>query len=79
MGLVEQFVKGVGGNLIKVAPPGWSGTVAAMEEHPEIDNPYALAWWMEGEGDSPHYAPKPKKAEGMSLVEKFCAEVNKCP
>ena len=28
------------------SPPGWGGTVRAMKKHKEIDNPYALAWYM---------------------------------
>lgn len=36
------------------SPPGWSGTVKKMKDHPEIDNPFALAWWMEEEGYEPH-------------------------
>jgi len=36
------------------APPGWEGTVKAMKSHEEIDNPWALAWWMKGQGDVSH-------------------------
>jgi len=36
------------------APPGWSGTVRQMKEHEEIDNPFALAYWMEEQGYEPH-------------------------
>lgn len=43
-----------------VAPPDWEETVKKMKEHPEIDNPWALAWWMKGEGMEPHYASEPK-------------------
>jgi len=44
----------------EVAPPGWSGTVKAMlQRHPEIDNPYALAWSMKNKGNKPHYKPMP--------------------
>lgn len=45
----------------EVAPPGWSGTVAAMrQKHPEIKNPYALAWYMKNKGSKSHYQPQPK-------------------
>lgn len=48
--------------LAEVAPPGWSGTVAAMKQkHPEIDNPYALAWSMKKKHDKPHYKEQPNK------------------
>ena len=40
----------------KVAPAGWEDTVIAMKEHPEIDNPWALAHWMDDEGFSPSKA-----------------------
>lgn len=36
------------------APPGWEGTVKKMKKHPEIDNPFALAWSMKNKGDTPH-------------------------
>lgn len=38
-----------------VSPPGWGGTVKKMKEHKEIDNPFALAWYMKNKGDKPHY------------------------
>lgn len=47
-------------NFNEVSPPGFSGTVKAMLlRHPEIDNPYALAWSMYKKGDKPHYKPMP--------------------
>lgn len=36
-----------------VAPPGWEKTVKKMKKHEEIDNPWALAWWMKGKGAEP--------------------------
>ena len=36
-----------------VAPDGWEKTVKKMKKHPEIDNPWALAWWMKGQGHTP--------------------------
>jgi hypothetical protein len=41
------------------APAGFKGTVKAMKDEPEIDNPYALAHWMKGKGMKSH-----KKADG---------------
>lgn len=34
----------------EVAPPGWEPTVKAMKKHKDIDNPWALAWYMKGKG-----------------------------
>lgn len=42
----------------EVSPPGWKGTVKAMKKHKDIDNPWALAWWMKDQGDKPHYSDK---------------------
>jgi hypothetical protein len=39
-----------GENVQEVAPPGMEGTVKAMKKHKEIDNPYALAWYMKNRG-----------------------------
>lgn len=38
----------------EVSPPGWEGTVMAMKKHPEISNPWALSWWMKGQGMDSH-------------------------
>lgn len=38
----------------EVSPPGWEGTVKAMKKHPEIDNPWALSWYMKGQGMKSH-------------------------
>lgn len=35
-----------------VAPPGWEGTVQKMKG--KVSNPYALSWWMVGQGYAPH-------------------------
>jgi len=53
--------------MSEVAPPGFSGTVRAMQsKHPELfgdksKNAYALAWSMYKKGDSPHYKEMPEK------------------
>uniref|UniRef100_A0A7V3N4Q1 Uncharacterized protein n=1 Tax=candidate division CPR3 bacterium TaxID=2268181 RepID=A0A7V3N4Q1_UNCC3 len=44
-----------------VSPPGWEETVEEMKKHPEIKNPFALAWWMHGEG----YKPRKKKKSAV--------------
>jgi len=36
------------------APPGFEGTVKAMKKHKEIDNPWALAWYMKNKGYKSH-------------------------
>jgi hypothetical protein len=46
------------------APPGFEGTVKAMKKHPEIDNPYALAWSMKNKGAKSH-----RKADGSVKEE----------
>ena len=41
-------------NIQEVSPPGFEGTVKAMKKHGEIDNPYALAWYMKNKGYKSH-------------------------
>ena len=43
----------------EVSPPGFEGTVKAMKKHDEIDNPYALSWYMKNKGYKSH-----KKKDG---------------
>jgi hypothetical protein len=46
--------------LDEVSPPGWSGTTKAMKRHKDIDNPFALAWYMKNKKKAkPHYKPEP--------------------
>jgi hypothetical protein len=42
------------GVVAEKAPEGWEGTVKAMKDEPEIDNPYALTHWMKGQGYQSH-------------------------
>jgi len=45
------------------SPPGFKTTVEKMKEDhsDEIDNPFALAWWMKNKGHESHYNDKTKK------------------
>ncbi len=56
--LVDAAVEG---KLDEVSPPGFKGTVKAMKKRhsDEIDNPWALSWWMKKKGYKSH-----KKATG---------------
>jgi len=38
----------------EVAPPGWEPTVKRMKKHAGIDNPFKLAWYMDGQGYKPN-------------------------
>lgn len=60
-----------GGETMKSAPPGWSGTVEHMKQHKDISNPFALAWSMKKKGMRPHYAEVKKAGiEGCALCLK---------
>lgn len=50
--------------ISEASPPGFEGTVKAMKKDKDIDNPYALAWWMKNKGYKSH-----KKASGASKNE----------
>jgi hypothetical protein len=45
------------------APEGWEGTVKKMKKEPGIDNPFALAHWMESKGMEPGYTEEGEKKE----------------
>ena len=49
----------------EVSPPGFEGTVKAMKKHKEIDNPYALAWWMKNKGYKSHKKPDGTDKKGQ--------------
>lgn len=51
-GTIHKFA--VSSKLDEKAPPGFEGTVKAMKKHKEIDNPYALAWYMKNKGMKSH-------------------------
>ncbi len=48
----EQMHQRLG--LQEKAPEGWEKTVKAMKDEPEVDNPWALAHWMKGQGYKSH-------------------------
>jgi hypothetical protein len=61
--------------LGEVAPPGFEGTVLAMKKkHPEIKNPWAMAWVMKNKGQSSHYKIK----GGKAVPKKEDAEADEC-
>jgi len=57
--LVDATMKHGSVVLAEKSPAGFKGTVKAMKDHDEIDNPYALSWWMKNQGYESH-----KKASG---------------
>lgn len=54
-GLVSSY-EPQGNQLDEVSPPGFEGTVKAMKKRhkDEIDNPWALAWYMKNKGYKSH-------------------------
>jgi len=58
--------------VAEVAPPGFEGTVKAMKKHPEISNPFALAWSMKNKGYTSHI-----KAEETELEEALKGDQHK--
>ena len=55
----EDICEGEGcEDMNEVSPEGWEGTVKAMKDHPEIDNPWALAYYMKKKGYKSHKKEK---------------------
>jgi len=57
-----------------VAPKGWEKTVKKMKKHPEIDNPWALAWDMKNKGDKPGGAEITASVEYRKLDNEIVGE-----
>ncbi len=58
-------------NLNEKSPPGWGGTTSAMKKHhPEIKNPWALAWSMKNKGYKSHYKNDPKGTKSKKEPKK---------
>ena len=53
------------------APPGWENTVKKMKKHKDIENPYALAWYMANKGDKPEEWEKHTIGEKMISFKDF--------
>lgn len=49
--------------LDEKSPPGFKGTVKAMKKHKDIDNPWALSWYMKNKGYHSHYTKTGKKKQ----------------
>lgn len=73
--VVSKFLQGK--ELEAVAPPEWEETVKKMKKHPEIDNPWALAWYMKNKGDKPHAKTAgafPREGQVLRKLEEFWVE-----
>ena len=50
----RERVEAKKGSVREVSPPDWEGTVKKMKKEKNIDNPWALAWYMKNKGYTPH-------------------------
>lgn len=57
--------------LAEVTPPGYEHVVKGLKKNPDVDNPWAVAWWMKGQGIHPKKAKakKSKEDDGTPSVE----------
>ena len=61
------------------APPGWERSIKRMKKHGDIDNPWALAWWMKRRGHEPSLkddeadAAFDRALEASLAINKGCA------
>jgi hypothetical protein len=62
--------------LEEKAPPGFEGTVKAMKKHPEIDNPYALSWYLKNKGAKSHRKEDGSVKEEIKLDEEHIVHVD---
>lgn len=56
----------------EISPKGWGGTTSAMMKHhkKEIDNPWALAYWMKKRDFKSHYKNDPEGTKSKKEPEK---------
>lgn len=58
----------------ETAPPGWDKVVERLKDHPEVDNPFALANWMAAQGYQPMREDgEPYEAEALVKRARFDA------
>lgn len=53
------------------APPGWEGPVKEMKKDKDIDNPWALAWYMKNKGDKPHKKEGSEEGHDVAAIRQF--------
>lgn len=67
---MRNFSKLVERVMNEESPPEFEGTVKAMKKDDDVDNPWALAWWMKNRGYKSH-----KKSDGSDKKESLGFEV----
>lgn len=60
--------------LMSVAPPGWEETIKKMKKvrSEAIDNPWALAWWMDKKGYKPGGATESQMEALANSIPDIC-------
>lgn len=71
---VDRLTKEEVEQIDEKAPPGFEGTVKAMKKHKEIDNPYALAWYLKNKGAKSHYKASGVKKEEVEQLKDHVSE-----
>ena len=62
-----------------VAPPGWKKTVEKMKQHKDIDNPFAIAWWLKNRGAHPSKHEHDMDASADTLLTHLIRQQHQIP
>lgn len=62
-----------------VAPPGWKKTVEKMKKHKDIDNPFAIAWWLKNRGAHPAKHENDMDASADTLLTQLVRQQAQIP
>lgn len=63
-----------------VAPPGWEKTIRKMKKSGDVENPWALSWWLQKRGAHPGRKDEDEADAGYSpLVEATIAQMKRRP
>lgn len=68
------------GDVDGVAPPGWEHSIKKMKKAGDIDNPWALAWWMKNRGAHPsQHADMSASTDDVNLLKMLIKQQRSTP
>ncbi len=77
---VPDVLKHLDAGMEGVAPPGWKHSVEKMKNDTSIDNPFALAWWMQNRGAKPaQHKEMSASAEDVTLLRSLLRQQHQIP
>lgn len=78
---IPDVLKNLDAGFEGIAPPGWEPTIKKMKKDTQIDNPFALAWWLKNRGAKPakHDADMSASADAVALLRALMRQQHQIP